>query len=62
VFIGRILFAVDDKEGEAAKQARAGDCPTGLEIGEDAVTQRPTRDGHLDLNIVGGKCVNVEFG
>ena len=60
VFIGRILFAVDDEEGEAAEQARAGDCLAGLEVGEEAVAQRPPRDGHLDL--VRGERVEVEFG
>ena len=62
VFIGQILFAVDDKEGEAAEQACAGDGVAGLEVGEDAVTQRPARDGHLDLDVVRGERVEVEFG
>jgi hypothetical protein len=43
VFIGRILFAVDDEEGEAPEQACAGD-GLGLEVGEEAVAQRPARE------------------
>ena len=62
VFIGRVLFAVDDKEGEAAEQACAGDCLAGLEVGEEAVAQRPARDGHLDIDVVRGERVEVEFG
>ena len=34
----------------------------GLEVGEDAVTQRPTRDGHFDVDVVGRECVEVELG
>ena len=58
----RIPFAVDDEEGEAAEQACAGDCLAGLEVGEEAVAQRPPRDGHLDVHVVRGERVEVEFG
>ena len=62
VCIGRVLFAVDDEEGEAAEQACAGDRLAGLEVGEEAVAQWPPRDGHLDLDVVRGERVEVEVG
>jgi hypothetical protein len=62
VFIVRILFAVDDKEGEAAEQTCAGDGLAGLEVGEEAVAQRPPRDGHLDIDVVRGEHIEVEVG